>query len=227
MATLFDQHPDQRQLLLDDPGLIENAIEECLRYEAPSPVNGRRVTRDVTFHGHTVPEGASLLLLNGSANRDERHFPDADRFDVRRRIDRHLSFGYGAHFCIGAALARLEGQIALREFLKRYPTWEVDYDRAEIKSEFVPIVTAHAKYLNASPNNKVRLEGHSDERGSREYNIGLGERRAQAVRRALMLQGVTEAQITTVSYGEERPAVQGSDEAAYAKNRRVELVYGR
>ena len=102
-----------------------------------------------------------------------------------------------------------------------------DYDRAEIKPEFVPIVTAHAKYLNGNASNKVRLEGHSDERGSREYNIGLGERRAQAVRRALMLQGVTEAQITTVSYGEERPAVQGSDEAAYAKNRRVELVYNR
>jgi peptidoglycan-associated lipoprotein len=102
-----------------------------------------------------------------------------------------------------------------------------EYDRAEIKPEFVAIVTAHAKYLNANAANKVRLEGHSDERGSREYNIGLGERRAQAVRRALMLQGVTEAQITTVSYGEERPAVQGSDEAAYAKNRRVELVYGR
>jgi peptidoglycan-associated lipoprotein len=102
-----------------------------------------------------------------------------------------------------------------------------DYDRAEIKPEFVPIVTAHAKYLNTNSNNKVRLEGHSDERGSREYNIGLGERRSQAVRRALMLQGVTEAQITTVSYGEERPAVQGSDESAYAKNRRVELVYGR
>ena len=102
-----------------------------------------------------------------------------------------------------------------------------EYDRAEIKPEFVPIVTAHAKYLNANAANRVRLEGHSDERGSREYNIGLGERRAQAVRRALMLQGVTEAQITTVSYGEERPAVQGSDESAYAKNRRVELVYGR
>ncbi|WP_116812963.1 peptidoglycan-associated lipoprotein Pal [Steroidobacter cummioxidans] len=102
-----------------------------------------------------------------------------------------------------------------------------DYDRAEIKPEFVPVVAAHAKFLNGSPQRKVRLEGHSDERGSREYNIGLGERRAQAVRRALMLQGVTETQITTVSYGEERPAVQGSDEAAYSKNRRVELVYGR
>jgi peptidoglycan-associated lipoprotein len=102
-----------------------------------------------------------------------------------------------------------------------------DYDRAEIRAEFVPIVTAHAKYLNGNASRRVRLEGHSDERGSREYNIGLGERRAQAVRRALMLQGVTEAQITTVSYGEERPAVQGGDESAWAKNRRVELIYGR
>jgi peptidoglycan-associated lipoprotein len=102
-----------------------------------------------------------------------------------------------------------------------------DYDRAEIKPEFVPVVAAHAKYLNANAQRKVRLEGHSDERGSREYNIGLGERRAQAVRRALMLQGVTENQITTVSYGEERAAVAGSDESAYSKNRRVELVYGR
>ncbi|HLS80273.1 MAG TPA: OmpA family protein, partial [Steroidobacter sp.] len=85
---------------------------------------------------------------------------------------------------------------------------------------------AHAKFLNGDANRRVRLEGHSDERGSREYNIGLGERRAQAVRRALMLQGVGDAQITTVSYGEERPAVQGSDESAYSKNRRVELVYG-
>lgn len=102
-----------------------------------------------------------------------------------------------------------------------------DYDRAEIKPEYVPIVAAHAKFLNGAATRRVRLEGHSDERGSREYNIGLGERRAQAVRRALMLQGVTEAQITTVSYGEERPTVQGGDEAAYSKNRRVELVYGR
>lgn len=102
-----------------------------------------------------------------------------------------------------------------------------DYDRAEIKPEYVPVVAAHAKFLNGGAGRKVRLEGHSDERGSREYNIGLGERRAQAVRRALMLQGVTENQITTVSYGEERPAMQGSDESAYSKNRRVELVYGR
>jgi peptidoglycan-associated lipoprotein len=102
-----------------------------------------------------------------------------------------------------------------------------DYDRADIKSEYVPIVTAHAQYLAGSPTRKLRLEGHSDERGSREYNIGLGERRAQSVRRALLLQGVNETQLTTVSYGEERPAVQGSDESAYSKNRRVELAPAR
>jgi peptidoglycan-associated lipoprotein len=102
-----------------------------------------------------------------------------------------------------------------------------DYDRAEIKPEFIPIINASAKFLNGAQTRKVRLEGHSDERGSREYNIGLGERRAQAVRRALMLQGVREPQLTTVSYGEERPSVQGSDESAYGKNRRVELSYGR
>lgn len=102
-----------------------------------------------------------------------------------------------------------------------------DYDRADIRPEYVPIVTAHAKFLNGNAARKVRLEGHSDERGSREYNIGLGERRAQAVRRALMLQGVSETQLTTVSYGEERPAVQGGDETAYSKNRRVEMVPGR
>ena len=100
-----------------------------------------------------------------------------------------------------------------------------DFDSSEIKGEGTDIVAAHAKYLAANPSTRVRLEGHTDERGSREYNIGLGERRAQAVRRALLLQGAADAQISTVSYGEERPAVPGHDEAAWAKNRRVEIVY--
>ena len=100
-----------------------------------------------------------------------------------------------------------------------------DFDRADIRADSQSIVTAHAAFLAKSPNVKVRLEGHADERGSREYNIGLGERRAQAVRRALLLQGVAEAQLNTVSYGEERPASAGSDEQAYAQNRRVEIVY--
>jgi peptidoglycan-associated lipoprotein len=100
-----------------------------------------------------------------------------------------------------------------------------DFDSSEIKGEGTDIVAAHAKFLAANPTTRIRLEGHTDERGSREYNIGLGERRAQSVRRALLLQGASDAQISTVSYGEERPAVPGHDEAAWTKNRRVEIVY--
>jgi peptidoglycan-associated lipoprotein len=100
-----------------------------------------------------------------------------------------------------------------------------DFDSSEIKGDGTDIVGAHAKYLATNPTARVRLEGHTDDRGSREYNIGLGERRAQSVRRALLLQGATEAQLSTVSYGAERPAVAGHDETAWAKNRRVEIVY--
>jgi peptidoglycan-associated lipoprotein len=100
-----------------------------------------------------------------------------------------------------------------------------DFDKSEIKPEYAEIVTAAAHNLTANPSLKLKLEGNTDERGTREYNIGLGERRAQAVRRALMLQGVAESQVTTVSFGAERPAVEGDDEAAWAKNRRVEVVY--
>ena len=102
-----------------------------------------------------------------------------------------------------------------------------DFDRSDIRPEYASLISTHAKYLAGSAGVKIRVEGHTDERGSREYNIALAERRAQAVRRALMLQGAGDAQLTTVSYGEERPAVIGSDESAYEKNRRVELVYGR
>jgi len=102
-----------------------------------------------------------------------------------------------------------------------------DFDRSDIRPEYAALITAHAKYLAASGAVKIRIEGHTDERGSREYNIALAERRAQAVKQALNLQGASDAQLTTVSYGEERPAVAGSDEAAYEKNRRVELIYGR
>ena len=102
-----------------------------------------------------------------------------------------------------------------------------DFDSASIRSEYAQSIAAHASHLADNVGLAVRLEGHTDERGSREYNIGLGERRAQAVRRALMLQGVGGDQISTVSYGEERPAVSGSDEEAWAMNRRVEIVYLR
>jgi peptidoglycan-associated lipoprotein len=100
-----------------------------------------------------------------------------------------------------------------------------DFDSSEIRPEFVPVIAAHARAIAANASIHVRLEGHTDERGSPEYNIGLGERRAQNVRRALLLQGVAESQVVTVSYGEERPAVTGQTEEAWAKNRRVEFVY--
>jgi peptidoglycan-associated lipoprotein len=100
-----------------------------------------------------------------------------------------------------------------------------DFDKSEIKPEFAALITAHARNLTAHPNLRIKLEGNTDQRGTREYNIGLGERRAQAVRRAMMLQGVAESQLTTVSFGAERPAAEGDDEAAWSQNRRVELVY--
>lgn len=102
-----------------------------------------------------------------------------------------------------------------------------DFDSSSIRAEYAQAIAAHAEHLVADSRMAVRLEGHTDERGSREYNIGLGERRAQAVRRALMLQGVSGDQISTVSLGEERPAVSGGDEEAWAMNRRVEIVYLR
>jgi len=131
-GTLLAEHPDQRRELVEDRSLIPNAIEELLRYEAPSPVQSRYVARDVERHGQTVAEGSVMVLLNGSANRDERRFPDADRFDIHRQIGHHLSFGYGIHFCLGAALARLEGRVALDEVLRRFPEWDVDWERAKM-----------------------------------------------------------------------------------------------
>ena len=129
-GKLLAEHPDQRRQLMEDRSLLADAIEEILRYEAPSPVQARHVAHDVEHHGQKVAQGSIMVLLNGSANRDERRFPDADRFDIHRNAGRHLSFGYGIHLCLGAALARLEGRIALDEVLNRFPTWEVDYPNA-------------------------------------------------------------------------------------------------
>jgi cytochrome P450 len=129
MGQLLGEHPDQRRELVDDPSLIPSAVEETLRYEPPSPVQARYVARDVEHYGHTVAEGSYMLLLNGSANRDESKFDDPDRYDVHRKGS-HLSFGQGLHFCLGSSLARLEGRVAFEEVLKRWTDWDVDYDNA-------------------------------------------------------------------------------------------------
>jgi cytochrome P450 len=124
-AVLLAGHPDQQADLATNPDGIGNAVEELLRYEAPSPVQGRVTTTDIELHGTVVPAGSKVLLITGSAGRDDREYPDADRFDVRRQFRQHVSFGYGIHFCVGANLARVEGRIALEETLKRFPTWDL------------------------------------------------------------------------------------------------------
>lgn len=130
-GAVLAANPDQRADLAAERALVPNAVEELLRYEAPSPVQGRWTNAPVELHGTRIPEGSKVLLLTGSAGRDERAFTDPDRFDIRRRFDQHLSFGYGIHFCIGAALARLEGKVAIEETLARFPEWDVDHEHSE------------------------------------------------------------------------------------------------
>jgi cytochrome P450 len=129
-GKILAEHPDQRRQIAADRTLVPKAIEEILRYEAPSPIQSRYVATPVDHHGQRVPEGSVMVLLNGSANRDDSRFADGDRFDIHREIGHHLSFGYGLHFCLGAALARLEGRVALDEVLQRWTDWDVDYPNA-------------------------------------------------------------------------------------------------
>jgi cytochrome P450 len=132
-AKVLADHPDQRAELVADHSLIPSAVEEILRYESPAPHVARCVARqDLVVHGTEVPEGSAMLFLLGSANRDDGRFPDGDCFDIHRNDGRHLTFGNGIHLCMGAALARMEGVIALEEVLARFPTWEVDTDTAKL-----------------------------------------------------------------------------------------------
>ena len=148
-AKVLADHPEQRAELVADPSLIPNAIEEILRYESPAPHVGRCVARqDLVVHGTEVPAGSVMLFLLGSANRDDRRFPDGDSFDIHRNDGRHLTFGNGIHLCMGAALARMEGVIALEEVLARIPHWDVDMDNARLSPtstvrgwETLPVVT--------------------------------------------------------------------------------------
>ena len=131
-GKVLADHPDQRRELAADPALIPAAIEELLRYEPPGTHIGRYVARDVEWHGQRVPEGSAMLLLVASANRDDRRYPGGDRFDIHREFSLSLTFGRGIHYCLGAALARLEGRIAVEEILKRFPEWDVDTDAARL-----------------------------------------------------------------------------------------------
>jgi cytochrome P450 len=130
VGKLLADYPDARRDVGADRSLIGSAIEEVLRFQAPSPVQARVLSRDATLYGTTMRQGSIVVLLNGAANRDDRQFADADRFDIHRPLGRHLSFGRGIHFCMGAALARLEGRVVLDELLNRFSGWDIDAQRA-------------------------------------------------------------------------------------------------
>ncbi|MBL7488667.1 cytochrome P450 [Frankia sp. AgB1.9] len=142
-GALLAEHPAARAELAGDPSLIRNALEETLRYEAPSPVQGRFTKRDVELHGTTIPAGSKVLLLTGSAGRDERKYADADRYDIHRVVDSHLSFGHGIHFCLGAGLARMESRVAVEETLLRFPNWDID--EANVARVHTSTVRGYAK----------------------------------------------------------------------------------
>ena len=126
----FADFPDQWRKLREDRSKVPAAVEELLRYEAPSQYQIRTATRDVTYYGTTIPEGAAVLLVTGSATRDERMFDDPDRLDIdrERKMGFNLAFGYGVHSCLGAALARMESRIALEALVDLIPDYEVDRD---------------------------------------------------------------------------------------------------
>lgn len=130
-AVVLAQHPDSRRRLAGDHTLLGPAIEELLRYESPIQGLSRTLTRDITLHNTTMSRGESVLLLFGSANRDERVFPDPDVFDIDRKPEHLVAFGKGVHFCLGASLARMEARIALTALLQRMPNWDVDLESAQ------------------------------------------------------------------------------------------------
>jgi cytochrome P450 len=133
-GKVFADHPDQRRQLAKNPNMIGVAVEELLRYESPTPHLARYVTRDVEYYGQTVPKGSAMILLAGSANRDESRFAAGDAFNINREKRPHMTFGHGIHTCLGAALTRVEGRIALEEVLKRFPEWQVDEKNAAMAS---------------------------------------------------------------------------------------------
>jgi cytochrome P450 len=122
-AVLFAQHPDQQRLLVHEPARIPNAIEEALRYEPPAQALPRQTRKPLELHGRCIPTDQRVLLVWAAANLDEREFEGPERFDVTRKVVRHLSFGHGVHFCLGASLARMEARIAFEELFARYPDY--------------------------------------------------------------------------------------------------------
>lgn len=149
-AVLLARHPEQRQKLREKPALIPGAVEELMRFEPPSPIQFRRVMKDVELHGVTLRKGDNVALLTAAATRDDRHWDNPDVFDVEREHKRHVTLGFGVHACLGANLARLESRIALEEALARFGDWTVD------ESRLVRVRTSTVRGYSHVP---VRIEG--------------------------------------------------------------------
>lgn len=133
-AKTLSDHPDQRREIVANRALINPAIEEVLRFEPPGPSVARHVTQDIELHGQVVPAGSIMLFLLASANRDSSRFADGDSFNIHREGTPHITFGRGIHSCLGAALARVEGRVALDEVLNRFPDWTIDESEAKLAS---------------------------------------------------------------------------------------------
>jgi cytochrome P450 len=130
-GKVLAEHPDQLRLLVDDPSLAGSCIEEMLRFEPPPLQACRYVAQDTEWYGETIPAGSHMALLVASANRDERKIDEPDRFDITRKPGPVMTFGFGAHYCLGQALARLQSRIAIEEVVARWSSWEVDEDNAK------------------------------------------------------------------------------------------------
>ena len=189
-GKVLAEHPDQRWQLVEDNSLIPRAIEELLRYEPAAPHVARYVTRDVEYYGQTVPEGSVMMMLICAANRDHRHFPpDGDVFDIHREVRQHLTFSVGTHYCLGSALARLEGRIALEETLKRFPEWDVDLSNAKLSPtstvrgwEAMPaVIRSAAMYWRLW---EVTMAGRVEGKVAFITGAARGQGRAHAVRLA-------------------------------------------
>jgi cytochrome P450 len=133
-VVLLARDPEQRAVLVGDPSRWVNAVEEINRIESPVQVLPRMTTREVELHGTVIPSGSRVMLVWGSANHDEREFPDPERFDVGREITKHLAFGHGNHYCLGSNLARLEARVAFEELHARFPDYELERPPRRITS---------------------------------------------------------------------------------------------
>lgn len=172
---------------------------------------------------------ASLGLFAGCSSTqtmDEDGYGSGSDVAALDQPDGSVVYGGGDEDGVSSsALTEEERMAAEQAALREITTFYFDFDTSEIKPEARDVLVAHARYLAENPNVRVRLEGHADERGTKEYNLALGDRRAKAVQRFLVINGASRGQIETISYGEEKPAVAGSNESAWAQNRRVELVF--